>query len=52
MKPVLAVIPSLFISSGPFLLSCLSLYSFLLLIMLHPFPAIDSFLEVNSAVTL
>lgn len=29
------------------MLSCVVLYTFLLLIMLHPFPAIDSFLEVN-----
>ncbi|XP_076000643.1 polyamine-transporting ATPase 13A3-like [Genypterus blacodes] len=30
----------------PFMLSCIGLYTFLLLIMLHPIPAIDSFLEI------
>ncbi|KAF7669773.1 hypothetical protein LDENG_00124350 [Lucifuga dentata] len=30
----------------PFMLSCIGLYTFLLLIMLHPVPAIDSFLEI------
>ncbi|XP_058492092.1 polyamine-transporting ATPase 13A3-like isoform X1 [Solea solea] len=30
----------------PFLLSCIGLYTFLLLIMLYPVPAIDSFLEI------
>ncbi|XP_071379354.1 polyamine-transporting ATPase 13A3-like [Centroberyx affinis] len=30
----------------PFMLSCISLYTFLLLIMLYPVPAIDSFLEI------
>ncbi|XP_045907521.1 polyamine-transporting ATPase 13A3-like isoform X2 [Micropterus dolomieu] len=30
----------------PFMLSCLGLYTFLLLIMLYPVPAIDSFLEI------
>ncbi|XP_038131677.1 probable cation-transporting ATPase 13A3 isoform X2 [Cyprinodon tularosa] len=30
----------------PFMLSCIALYSFLLLIMLYPIPAIDNFLEV------
>ncbi|XP_061588580.1 polyamine-transporting ATPase 13A3-like isoform X2 [Cololabis saira] len=30
----------------PFMLSCIGLYSFLLFIMLHPVPAIDSFLEI------
>lgn len=29
------------------MLSCIGLYTFLLLIMLYPVPAIDSFLEVN-----
>ncbi|KAL6104281.1 atp13a3 [Pungitius sinensis] len=30
----------------PFMLSCISLYTFVLLIMLYPVPAIDSFLEI------
>uniref|UniRef100_A0A8D3C513 Polyamine-transporting ATPase 13A3 n=1 Tax=Scophthalmus maximus TaxID=52904 RepID=A0A8D3C513_SCOMX len=30
----------------PFMLSCIGLYTFLLLIMLHPVPAIDRFLEI------
>nr|XP_046263347.1 polyamine-transporting ATPase 13A3-like isoform X2 [Scatophagus argus] len=30
----------------PFMLSCISLYAFLLFIMLYPVPAIDSFLEI------
>ncbi|XP_059200492.1 polyamine-transporting ATPase 13A3-like isoform X1 [Centropristis striata] len=30
----------------PFMLSCIGLYTFLLLIMLYPVPAIDSFLEI------
>ncbi|XP_018532714.1 polyamine-transporting ATPase 13A3 isoform X3 [Lates calcarifer] len=30
----------------PFMLSCIGLYTFLLLIMLYPIPAIDSFLEI------
>ncbi|XP_068427456.1 polyamine-transporting ATPase 13A3-like isoform X2 [Clinocottus analis] len=30
----------------PFMLSCISLYTFILLIMLYPVPAIDSFLEI------
>ncbi|XP_049454947.1 polyamine-transporting ATPase 13A3-like isoform X2 [Epinephelus fuscoguttatus] len=30
----------------PFMLSCISLYTFLLFIMLYPVPAIDSFLEI------
>ncbi|XP_030608317.1 probable cation-transporting ATPase 13A3 isoform X2 [Archocentrus centrarchus] len=30
----------------PFMLTCIGLYTFLLLIMLHPFPAVDSFLEI------
>ncbi|XP_024908394.1 probable cation-transporting ATPase 13A3 isoform X2 [Cynoglossus semilaevis] len=30
----------------PFMLSCIGLYSFLLLILLHPFPAVDRFLEI------
>ncbi|XP_040000025.1 probable cation-transporting ATPase 13A3 [Xiphias gladius] len=30
----------------PFMLSCIGLYTFLLLIMLHPVPAIDSFLDI------
>ncbi|KAM8850920.1 polyamine-transporting ATPase 13A3-like isoform 4-T4 [Spinachia spinachia] len=30
----------------PFMLSCMSLYTFVLLIMLYPVPAIDSFLEI------
>uniref|UniRef100_A0A669E5W1 Polyamine-transporting ATPase 13A3 n=1 Tax=Oreochromis niloticus TaxID=8128 RepID=A0A669E5W1_ORENI len=30
-----------------FMLTCIGLYTFLLLIMLHPFPAVDNFLEVN-----
>ncbi|XP_070701334.1 polyamine-transporting ATPase 13A3-like [Pempheris klunzingeri] len=30
----------------PFMLSCIALYTFLLLIMLYPVPAIDSFLEI------
>lgn len=30
----------------PFMLSCISLYTFLFLIMLYPVPAIDSFLEI------
>ncbi|XP_037642436.1 probable cation-transporting ATPase 13A3 isoform X3 [Sebastes umbrosus] len=30
----------------PFMLSCVGLYTFLLLIMLYPVPAIDSFLEI------
>lgn len=34
-------------SEGPFLLSCIGLYIFLFVIMLHPVPAIDNFLEVN-----
>lgn len=29
------------------MLSCIGLYTFLLLIMLYPVPAIDSFLEVK-----
>ncbi|XP_034743036.1 probable cation-transporting ATPase 13A3 isoform X5 [Etheostoma cragini] len=31
----------------PFMLSCIGLYTFLLLIMLYPVPAIDSFLECS-----
>lgn len=34
---------------GPFMLSCIGLYSFLLLILLHPFPAVDRFLEVKQS---
>lgn len=34
-------------SEGPFLLSCIALYTFLFAIMLHPVPAIDNFLEVS-----
>ncbi|XP_029971681.1 probable cation-transporting ATPase 13A3 isoform X2 [Salarias fasciatus] len=30
----------------PFMLSCVALYSFLLVILLHPVPAIDGFLEI------
>ncbi|XP_056277593.1 polyamine-transporting ATPase 13A3-like isoform X2 [Pseudoliparis swirei] len=30
----------------PFMLSCISLYTFVLLIMLYPVPAIDNFLEI------
>ncbi|XP_022610615.1 probable cation-transporting ATPase 13A3 [Seriola dumerili] len=30
----------------PFMLSCIALYMFLLFILLHPVPAIDSFLEI------
>uniref|UniRef100_A0AAX7UF54 Polyamine-transporting ATPase 13A3 n=1 Tax=Astatotilapia calliptera TaxID=8154 RepID=A0AAX7UF54_ASTCA len=30
-----------------FMLTCIGLYTFLLLIMLHPFPAVDNFLQVN-----
>ncbi|XP_071349000.1 polyamine-transporting ATPase 13A3-like isoform X2 [Trachinotus anak] len=30
----------------PFMLSCIGLYTFLLFILLHPVPAIDSFLEI------
>jgi len=41
-----AGIPKCF-PSGPFMLSCISLYTFVLLIMLYPVPAIDNFLEVN-----
>ena len=37
----------MFIPSGPFMLSCIGLYTFLLFIMLYPVPAIDSFLEVK-----
>lgn len=29
------------------MLTCIGLYTFLLLIMLHPFPAVDNFLQVN-----
>lgn len=34
-------------SEGPFLLSCIALYTFLFAIMLHPVPAIDNFLEAS-----
>lgn len=36
-----------FLPQGLFMLTCIGLYTFLLLIMLHPFPAVDNFLEVN-----
>lgn len=36
-----------FLPRGLFMLTCIGLYTFLLLIMLHPFPAVDNFLQVN-----
>lgn len=44
-----SVIQFFIFCEGPFMLSCIGLYSFLLLILLHPFPAVDRFLEVKQS---